>query len=305
VRLFITGASGFVGAATLSAALASGHEVAAAVRPGNPAQRLAQFEGRYRRLPLDLRKSGEVASALDEFRPNAVLHLAWSGVASAARFERAQITDNIEVACALAEAAANAGASTFVGLGSQAEYGAGSTMVEEAPLRPTTLYGAAKVATLYLTRQLARQAGVRHVWLRLFSAYGPGDNDGWMIPTLIEEMLAGRRPRTTLGTQQWDWLYVEDAARAIVAVATKPLAEGVFNLGSGQAVTVRSVIEQIRDLAAPGMELLYGEIPFRPDQVMHMKADISRLAAAVGWSPHTPLAEGLAATVAWHRARMT
>ena len=305
MRLFITGISGFVGAATLSAALEAGHEVAAPVRPGSLARRLAQFEGRYRRLSLDLRDAAGVAAAMAEFAPDAVLHLAWWGVANSARFERRQVTDNIETGCALTEAAAASGARAFIGVGSQGEYGAGSEMREDALPRPTSLYGAAKVAALFLTRQLAEQAGLRHAWLRLFSTYGPDDNDGWLIPMLVTEMLAGRRPRTTLGTQAWDWLHVDDVARAILAVAATPTAEGVFNLGSGRAVPVRSVVERIRDLAAPGMELTFGEIPFRPDQVMHMQADISRLTAVTGWAPRVPIEEGLAGTVAWYRARAT
>jgi UDP-glucose 4-epimerase len=305
VKLFITGASGFVGAATLAAALEVGHEVAAPVRPDSPAHRLAPFEGRYRRLALDLRDAAGIAAAMAEFRPDAVLHLAWWGVVNSARFDRRQVTDNVETACALTEAAAAAGAKAFIGVGSQGEYGAGSTMREDALPRPTSLYGAAKVAAFYLTRQLAEQAGLRHAWLRLFSVYGPGDNDSWLIPMLITEMLAGRRPRTTLGTQAWDWLHVEDVARALLAVAATPTAEGLFNLGSGRAVPVKSVIERIRDLAAPGLELVFGEIPFRPDQVMHMQADISRLTAATGWTPAIPIEEGLAATVAWRRAHAT
>jgi nucleoside-diphosphate-sugar epimerase len=303
VKLFLTGASGFVGAATLRAALDAGHEVAAPVRPGSAAERLAPFEGRYRRLPIDLRDAADVAGAMAEFRPDVVLHLAWWGVANSARFDRRQISENIDAASALVEAAAAAGAGAFAGVGSQGEYGAGSTMREDALPEPTTLYGASKVATLFITRQLAAQAKMRHAWLRLFSVYGPGDNDVWLIPMLIGEMLAGRRPRTTLGTQYWDWLHVDDVARAILAVAVTPDAAGVFNLGSGRAVQVRSVVERIRDLAAPGMELVFGEIPFRPDQVMHMQADISRLTAATGWTPEVGIEEGLAATVAWYRAR--
>ena len=63
MRLFITGASGFVGAATLRVALDLGHEVAAPVRQGSLAPRLAPFEGLYRRLPLDLRDSAGVTAA--------------------------------------------------------------------------------------------------------------------------------------------------------------------------------------------------------------------------------------------------
>jgi nucleoside-diphosphate-sugar epimerase len=303
LRLFLTGASGFIGAETLRFALEDGHEVTAPIRPCSAAPRLAPFAGRFTRIDLDLRDVDGIAGAMAAHRPEAVLHLAWWGVVNAARFDRRQMTDNVTTAYALAEAAAAAGATAFIGLGSQGEYGTASTMAENELPAPTSLYGAAKVAALFLTRQLAAQSGMRHAWLRLFSTYGPGDNSAWLIPMLITEMLAGRRPRTTLGTQTWDWLHVEDAARGILAAATTRGADGVFNLGSGRAVPVRAVIERIRDLAAPGMDLLFGEIPFRPDQVMHMQADITLLCGATGWMPRISLEEGLAGTVAWHRAR--
>jgi len=302
MRLFLTGASGFVGAATLAAAVKSGHEVVGVVRPGDPGERLRGLEGRFRRLELDLRDATKTAAAIAETRPEVILHLAWWGVGNAVRFDRRQVTDNVEIACGLAEAAAAAGVASFIGIGSQGEYGAGSSMREDALPVPTSLYGAAKVASLFLTRQIAAQAGMRHAWLRLFSTYGPRDNGGWLIPMLITEMLAGRRPRTTLGTQSWDWLYVDDVATGILAVAETPTAAGIFNLGSGQAIPVRQVVERIRDLAAPGLELIFGEIPFRPDQVMHMQADISRLRAATGWLPRVDIAEGLARTVDHYRA---
>jgi nucleoside-diphosphate-sugar epimerase len=301
MRMFLTGGSGFIGAETLRLGLEAGHEMLVHVRPNSAEQRLAPFAGRYERLDLDLNDGPALAAALTRYRPEVVLHLAWFGVANHARFDRRQFAENIEPSCSLLEAAAAAGASGFVAMGSQGEYGAGSTMREDSLPEPTSLYGAAKIATLYLTRQLAAQAGMRHAWLRLFSTYGPGDNDGWLIPMLITEMLAGRRPRTTLGTQYWDWLHVEDVARAVLAVATTPTAAGVFNLGSGRASRVRDVVERIRDLAAPGMDLVFGEIPFRPDQVMHMEADVSRLRAATGWQPRISLEEGLEGTVAWYR----
>lgn len=304
MKLFLTGASGFVGSHTLRLALAEGHQIVAPIRPGSIAPRLASFAGLYDRLDLDLRDIDGIASALLQHKPDAVVHVGWSGVENTARFDRRQYNENVECACALVEAAAAAGVKAFIGLGSQGEYGAGSAMTEDSLPRPSTLYGAAKVATYYLTRQLAAQAGMRHAWLRLFSTYGPGDNSGWLIPTLIGEFLSGRRPKTTLGTQYWDWLHVTDVAKGILAVADSHSADGLFNLGSGQAVQVRQVIETLRDLVAPEIELVFGEIPFRPDQVMMMQADISRLHAATGWQPSIDIANGLAETVAWFRERI-
>lgn len=304
MRLLITGATGFVGAKVLELALAQGHEVAATVRPQSPARRLVPFAGRYERLALDLTDRPALTAALAAFRPEAIIHSAWAGVANAARFDNRQISENIDAACALVEAGAAAGCTAFIGTGSQGEYGAGSTMLEDALPEPTTLYGAAKVTALYLTRQLAAQSGMRHAWLRLFSTYGPDDNEGWLIPSLITQMLRGTRPQTTLGTQFWDWLYIDDVARGLLAAATTPDASGVFNLGSGKPVQVRKAIETIRDLAAPGMELVFGEVPFRPDQVMHMQADITRLQAATGWAPQVGFAQGISETVAWYKDQL-
>ena len=304
MKLLVTGASGFVGAKVAELAIAAGHEVAALVRPNGPSRRLAPLAGRYLPLAVDLRERRSLFAAVASFRPEAIIHIAWAGVANSARNDSSQFSENIDAACALVEAGAAAGCKAFIGTGSQGEYGAGSTMREDALPQPTTMYGAAKVAALYLTRQLAQQAGMRHAWLRLFSTYGPDDNPGWLIPSLISQMLECQRPQTTLGTQKWDWLHVDDVSRGLITAAVTPTASGIFNLGSGVPVEVRRAVELIRDAAAPGMELVFGEIPFRSDQVMHMEADISRLKAATGWEPQVPFESGIADTVNWYRAQM-
>jgi UDP-glucose 4-epimerase len=302
MRIFITGAGGFVGAAVARQALEDGHSVIATVRPGSSTERLSAVHSNLKLAPLDLRDPTAVASALANSRPDVIIHVAWSGVSNKARQEQARINDNISASCALVEAAAQVGVSKFIGLGSQGEYGLLSGRIREDALPlPTSLYGASKLAALYLTRQLAANAGMSFTWLRLFSTYGPGDNPHWLLPSLIEQMLNGSRPKTTLGTQLWDYLYIDDVARGILAAATTQDATGVFNLGSGRAVSIRSVVEAVRDAIDPKMELVFGEIPYRDDQIWHMEADITRLTSLTEWSPQIDLMTGLQQTIAWHR----
>jgi UDP-glucose 4-epimerase len=116
-------------------------------------------------------------------------------------------------------------------------------------------------------------------------------------------LLAGARPRLTRGEQRWDYLYVEDAARAIYEAAVKSEAQGVFNLGSGEAVSLRHILELVRDLVDPSLPLGFGEIPYRPDQSMRLETSIDRLRAATGWKPRVSLDEGLRRTVEWHKSR--
>ena len=131
MKLLVTGASGFVGAKVVELALAAGHEVAATTRPGNPSRRLAPLAGRYLPLAVDLRERRALFAAVASFRPDAIIHLAWAGVANSARFEKSQFSDNIDAACALVDAGAAAGCKAFIGTGSQGEYGAGSSMRED------------------------------------------------------------------------------------------------------------------------------------------------------------------------------
>ena len=98
----------------------------------------------------------------------------------------------------------------------------------------------------------------------------------------------------------WDYIYVDDAVAALCAVLESQ-ASGCFHLGSGTAVRLRGVMEQIRDFIDPALEIGFGEVPYAPDQVMHLQADIRRLRAATGWEPQIPLAEGLRRTVDWYR----
>lgn len=305
MKLFITGASGFVGASTVRSALGYNLKVLVHGRPGRPAPRLDGVSGYVERLEIDLSDEVGLTAALRQHRPDAVIHLAWSGVRNTQHALRAQFDENLAAACSLARAAAASGITSFLGMGSQGEYGRDTIRNEYSLPQPTTPYGASKVAAYFLTRQIAMDSGMRHVWMRLFSTYGPDDNDCWLIPTLIRSMLAGQRPEMTLGTQSCDWLHVDDTAEAILATILRPDASGIYNLGSGIAMRVRDVAEMIRDLAAPGMQLVFGERAYSPDQIMFIQANIARLRADVGWEPRIPLREGLMRTVDWYRANMT
>jgi nucleoside-diphosphate-sugar epimerase len=138
----------------------------------------------------------------------------------------------------------------------------------------------------------------------VFSTYGPLEDLSWMIPYLIRTLLRRERPSLTACEQQWDYLFGPDAADAIWSVAKTTTATGVFNFGSGRANSLRKIVETLRDAIDPNLPLGIGEVPYRPDQVMHLEADIARLTRATGWTPATSLEEGLKQTVAWHKTQL-
>jgi UDP-glucose 4-epimerase len=228
-------------------------------------------------------------------------HLAWSGVTADSRDDAAQISSNVVGCIRLWEIARDLGCKHWIGLGSQAEYGPRQDVLkEDLPLRPATAYGVAKVASAMLTAKMSEIAGMRHTWVRLVAVYGPGDDPKHLIPSTIRMLLAGKKPALTKGEQRWDYLYVGDAAKALTRIAATGTI-GSLNLGSGQTVVIRELVECLSALVGPSMPLGFGELPYRSDQIMHLEADISRLRRATGWEPEVPLEEGLRQTVAWHK----
>ena len=152
-----------------------------------------------------------------------------------------------------------------------------------------------------MTRVEAEKLGMRHIWVRILSVYGPGDNENAMVPSLIRALLRGECPALTAGEQLWDYLYSADAAKALAELAVKGRSGGVYPLGSGRAVPLKEYVETLRDLICPGQPLGFGQRPYAPRQVMHLQADVSALRQDTGYAPATPFAEGAAQTIAWYQ----
>ena len=296
----LTGATGFIGSAVLAELIRRQIRPVVLLRP----------ESNRRRLPKLVEGKTIIFSKFDEAalgknlraeRPMVFIHCAWRGVGGEERNADFQLAENVPMTLASVKLAVACGCRQWIGLGSQAEYGNANRILDEsAPTLPTTQYGKAKLAAGREALAVCASAGIAGAWLRVFSTYGPGDHPHWMIPQVIRELLQGRAPQVTRCEQQWDYLFVADAARAIAGVADGKIS-GIFNLGSGQARPLKQIIEMIRaELHSPVLPA-YGAIPYRPDQVMHLQANIGKLHAATGWMPEVSLEEGIHQTVVWEK----
>ncbi|WP_431204262.1 NAD-dependent epimerase/dehydratase family protein [Bradyrhizobium betae] len=183
--------------------LARGHEVAVLLRPDSDRQRLGEAYDRLHVIPGALEHLEGLRGALAAFAPDAVVHMAWRGVAGSDRNSPVQAA-NVADTVGLAVLAADAGARIFVGAGSQAEYGPYDRAIREDDIpRPTTLYGTAKLTAGSMALRLCEERGLRAAWLRIFSTYGPKDADYWLIPSMIRNLRSGQHMALTACEQRW------------------------------------------------------------------------------------------------------
>ena len=204
---------------------------------------------------------------------------------------------NIPIQISSIKLAAKLGVKHWIGFGSQAEYGARDHKISEHEVcRPTTVYGKSKLLCSQIAAEMCRIYDLEFTWLRLFSTYGPNDNHEWLIPYLIKEMLQNNPINTTEGEQEWDYLYIDDILDVLFRL-TEGSGIGITNLGSGQPVKIKDLIEKIKRLTNSGSDIRYGSISYRPDQVMYMCADISKLKAHLDWVPVTTMDEGLISVI--------
>lgn len=312
-RVCITGATGTIGMALIRKCIENDIEVIALVNPDSK---------RLDRIPDDehitVIKCGlsDLADATPEslgisptdegIYADAMFHLAWGGTFGDARNDKELQDKNASYALDAVRLAGRLGCRVFVGAGSQAEYGRVSGVLRsDTPCKPENEYGRAKLASSEATRELCRSLGIRHIWPRILSIYGPYDGERTMVMSVISQLLAGKKPALTAGEQMWDYLYADDAAQAMLLLAEHGKDGSIYPIGSGKARPLRKYIEIIRDAIDPSLPLGFGEVPYSDRQVMYLCADISDLSADTGFVPSVSFEEGVRMTIEYFRQGVT
>jgi nucleoside-diphosphate-sugar epimerase len=299
----VVGATGFVGAALARRLIAEGVRVAGLVRPQSSRARPRDLPG-VELIELTDFRAESLTAALRQVRPELVYNLAAHGVSAGGGDVEAMLRSNVELVVELVRAAAEVGSVGVVHTGSCFEYAASPAnddLTEDDPLRPFSLYGATKAASVLLAEGLARHLGVALATMRLFGVYGPGESPERLVPCLVQKLREGEPVDLTEGTQVRDLLYVEDAAEAFWRAGCRLPAlagRGPFNVCSGRGVSVCEIGNLVAEhLQCPPELLRWGARPDRPGEPERIVGDPRRFRAATGWTPTTPLAAGLRHTI--------
>lgn len=227
-------------------------------------------------------------------------HLGWAATIGDGRNNIPLQLKNVQYTLDAVELAERLGCEVFVGAGSQAEYGRFEGKLNASvPTFPENGYGMAKLCAGQMSRVECQKRNIRHIWTRILSVYGPYDGELTMITSTIRKLLNGEVPALTKGEQQWDYLYSDDAARALLLLGEKGVDGKIYCLGSGKAQPLIRYMEIMRDAINTEAKLGVGEIPYGTKQVMYLCADIEDLQKDTGFEPQIDFAEGIKRTIDW------
>jgi len=310
----VTGARGFVGARLAKALLERGDKVVsfdrrrASERPS--AIGMLGIEADLRCVEADLTDGEAVLRALGEHSVDTVFHLAAETIVGSVQASPVQgFESNVRGTWTVLEACRAHGVERVVFASSDKAYGAHDELPyrEHFALQPTAPYEASKAAADLIARSYWHSYGLPVAVTRFANIYGGGDlNFSRLVPEAVCAALDGRPPvLRSDGSPERDFLYVEDAASAYLAIADaldrREVRGEAFNAGGGRPHRVRDVVELIARLSGTGVEPDIQGTGNPDGEIDRQWVDPAKLRETCGWEPVVDLEQGLRRTIEWYR----
>jgi CDP-glucose 4,6-dehydratase len=310
--VFVTGAYGLLGSWLVKALVARGARTTVLKRDAVMSSALV-LEGTERQVNVvhgDVRDHELIERVLGQYEVDTVFHLAAQTIVGVANGSPSSTFDtNIRGTWNLLEACRRLGVERVVVAASDKAYGVHDRLPyrEDFPLQPTYPYDVSKAAADLIARSYWHTFGLPVAVTRFANLYGGGDlNLSRLVPEAVLAAIEGRAPVIRSdGTPERDFLYVEDAAEAYLAICGL-LEDGrgageAFNAGSDRPHSALAVTELICRLAGTGQEPDVRGTGTPPGEIKRQWVDSSKLRAATGWAPRVDLEQGLQRTIEWYR----
>jgi nucleoside-diphosphate-sugar epimerase len=300
-KVLVTGATGFIGSHCLSPLLAKGFEVhALSSQPPQDLTAAGDIQWHHANL-LDVEAIAKLVSTV---QPSHLIHLAWyvvPGMAATA----IESFDWVQASLELLKQFYQQGGERVVFVGSDAEYDNRYGYCSEllTPRHPSTFYGRCKNSLFSLFEAYNHQTELSGAWVRFFSPYGPREHPRRLVPSVICSLLNRQPAHCSHGKQIRDFIYVQDAADALVVLLNSSVT-GAINIASGSPTSLAFVINEIARRLNGEDLIRLGAIPPHPHDTPLVVADVRRLTHEVGWQPKHSLETGLDRTIEWWEAHL-
>ena len=305
MRVIVDGATSFIGIALINELVPNGYETLAVIRPGsNRSEDLHRNISVADIVECEISELNKLSDHIDNKKKNldfdVFFHVAWSSDFRNPRYNLQGQMRNVDYTLNAMRAAFELGCKKFLVVGSQAECG----LVDE-PINsktedsPVTAYAAAKCETYYRCCELSDRLGIDLFWPRLLSAYGPCDRKHTLIMSCIDACINRKEIALTGAEQIWDYVYVDDVAKALRLISEKGKPRKKYTIASGVGRPLREYIQDIADVYNyPALMNGIGKRPYSENEVMYLVGDVSEIKEDTGmifdveFRKHLPIPSG-------------
>lgn len=298
-RVVVTGANGFLGSSLCRALAKKYTEVIAVVRDENENVDGIKSLGNIRIVYSDLSNFRHLASIINEKNIETLFHLAWVGSAGPLRADADVQMKNIQYTCDTVRACREMNCKRIVFASSIMEYEVAALMETDMTPGINTLYCSAKVAADYMARTLAGELGIIYIRAVISNIYGPGETSPRLINSSLRKLINGEHCSFSAGNQMYDFIYIDDAAKAFVSIGEKGKANRTYYIGSKKPKPLKEFLIEMKNQVDPNIKIGLGELDFNGISLSYKEFDINRVEKDTGFVPVISFAEGIRNTISW------
>jgi nucleoside-diphosphate-sugar epimerase len=300
-KILITGGSGFVGRNLVSQLL----KLRGQIYVTDKSNSILEFQPEVTFFPLDVSKYEDVKSVIHKIKPDFIFHLA--ALVTAAR-DFNLIDEMIEVNLRGTTNILRAidglnDLECMINFGTCEEYGNQDSQFDEV-LReePASPYAILKLTTSRFCNMFSGMFKTPIITIRPANLFGPGQAKDKFIPYIILKCLKNDPIDMTYGEQKRNFIYIDDFINGVLLIAKKErnLAQ-IYNIGSESSVTLRSVVELIKQMLNSKSVINFGALNYRENEMMAFEVNIQKI-KKLGWEPEYALLEGLKRTAQFYQS---
>lgn len=297
-KVIITGADGFVGSYTVNYFLEHGKSVLA-LDVGMVPRRL-QPHPNLDYKQCDITDTQKMLDSIKHGKYDTFIHFAWVGSAGPERMDYNLQMQNALNTVECLKAAKELGCGRFLCSGSIMEYEVEAAIHAQGS-RPGMgyIYGMGKHIAHCMCKSVAANNGIDLLWPMITNAYGVGELSPRFVNTTLRKIINGEPLQFTSATQNYDFVYVTDVAKAIYLVAEKGVPFCEYLIGSGNARPLREFILEMVAACGPDSKPLFGDIPFTGTNMPLTTFGIDAIRKDCGFEIEVSFAEGTKRTMVW------